>query len=118
MLLTMLKAKLHGGILTETLLHYEGSIAIDMDLVDAAGMLVNERVDIWNVTNGARFSTYIIPGKRGSGEIAVNGAAARLVQKGDQVIIATFAQMDAEEARTHKPVVLILDKDNSIKQRV
>ncbi len=115
MLLSLLKAKLHGGTLTDTLLHYEGSIAIDPDLLDAAGMLVHERVDIWNVTNGARFSTYIIEGKRGSGELAVNGAAARLCQKGDQVIIACFALMDQAQAKTHQPVVLILDAHNHIK---
>lgn len=118
MLLTMLKSKLHSATLTECDLYYEGSIAIDMDLVDAANMLISERVDVWNITNGSRFSTYIIEAPRGSGTIMVNGAAARLCQKGDKVIIATFAQMQEAKAKKHTPTVILLnDKNEPQKKR-
>lgn len=115
MLLTMLKSKIHGAVLTETDLHYEGSIGIDRDVIDAAGMLVHERVDIWNVTNGERFSTYIIEAPRGSRIFSVNGAAARRCHRGDQVIIATFAQMDPDEARHYIPTVVLMDRENGFR---
>lgn len=116
MLLTMMKAKLHRGRVTQADLDYEGSIAIDRDLLDAAGILPHEHVDIWNVTNGARFATYAITAPRGGRSIGVNGAAARLVQPGDVVIITAFAQMDAAEAQRHEPTVVLLGEHNQILQ--
>lgn len=114
MLLTMMKSKLHRATVTQADLEYEGSIAIDRDLLEAARILPHEQVDVWNITSGARFTTYAIEGLRGSGVIGVNGAAARLVQKGDRVIIASWAQMDQAAAEAHKPVVVLLDEDNRI----
>lgn len=114
MLLKMLKSKIHGATLTMTDLHYEGSIAIDEDLLEAAGMLPHEHVDIWNVTNGNRLATYVLPAERGSGTLMLNGAAARLAHAGDKVIITAFAQVDAEEARIYKPTVVLMNDDNSI----
>ncbi len=114
MMLSMMRAKLHSATVTECDLHYEGSCAIDEDLIEAAGMLVNEEIHIWNVNSGARIVTYIIPGERGSGAIAVNGAAARHFAKGDKVIIASFAHMPYDDAKEHKPCVVILNDDNTI----
>ena len=114
MLLTMMKAKLHRATVTQADLEYEGSIAIDRDLLDAARILPHEQVDVWNLTSGARITTYAIEAPRGSGVIGVNGAAARLVQKGDRVIIAAWAQMDAAAAEAHRPIVVLLDHDNRI----
>ncbi len=114
MLLTMMKSKLHRATVTQADLEYEGSIAIDRDLLDAARILPHEQVDVWNITSGARFTTYAIEAPRGSGVIGVNGAAARLVQKNDRVIIATWAQMDAAAAEEHKPIVVLLDGENAI----
>lgn len=111
MRLTLLKSKLHRATVTGADLDYEGSIAIGPELIRAAGLLPWERVEIYNVTNGHRFSTYVIPGRE-RGEILVNGAAARLVQKGDQVIIAAYAEFDPDEARRHRPVVVLLDSEN------
>jgi len=108
MLLNMLKGKLHSGAVTQCDLHYEGSVSIDMDLLDASGILPHERVDIWNVTNGARIQTYAIEAPRGSKTIGVNGAAA-----GDRVIIAAFAHVEAEKARQHAPMVVLLDETNA-----
>lgn len=117
MLLNMLKAKIHGATLTMTDLHYEGSIAIDADLLEAAGILPHERVDIWNVTNGNRLATYAIEAEAGSGMLMLNGAAARLAHAGDKVIIAAFGQVEAEEARNYKPTVVLMNDDNTV-QRV
>jgi aspartate 1-decarboxylase len=111
MRLTLLKAKLHRVTVTGADLDYEGSIAIGPELIRAAGLLPWERVAVYNVTTGARFTTYVIPG-RGRGEILVNGAAARLVQKGDQVIVAAYAEFEIEEAKTYQPTVVLVDKDN------
>lgn len=116
MILNMLKAKLHGATLTMTDLHYEGSIAIDADLLDAAGILPFEHVDIWNVTNGNRLATYAIEGERGSGQIMLNGAAARLAHAGDKVIIAAFGQIEAADAKDHKPTVVLMNDDNTIQK--
>ena len=116
MLLTMMKSKLHRATVTQADVDYEGSIAIDRDLLDAARILPHEQVDVWNVTSGARFTTYAIEAPRGSRVVGVNGAAARLVQKGDQVIIATWAQMDAAAAETHEPTVVLLGEGNEIKR--
>ncbi|MGE4498335.1 MAG: aspartate 1-decarboxylase [Deferribacterales bacterium] len=114
MLRNMFKAKLHRATVTDANLNYEGSVTIDKDLLDASGILEFEKVDIWNITNGSRFSTYVLEGRRGSGEICLNGAAARLVQVGDRVIIATFAMMDEKELEGFKPTVVQLDEHNRI----
>ena len=114
-MITMLKSKLHRGTVTQADLHYEGSITIDEDLLEAANMLVYEQVDVLNINNGARFTTYTIPGKRGSGQICVNGAAARLVQKGDLVIICTYLQIEQEKARNFVPKIILLDENNKVK---
>lgn len=116
MLRMMLNSKIHRATVTEADLNYVGSITIDQDLLDAVGMLPNEKVHIVNNNNGARFETYIISGERGSGVICVNGAAARLVQKGDIVIILSYAYIMDENARDHKPAVAIMDGDNRIKE--
>lgn len=118
MLLNMLKAKLHSARVTQCDLHYEGSVSIDQDLLEAAGILPHERVDIWSVTNGARISTYALEAPRGSRTVGVNGAAARHFAVGDTVIIAAFAQIEQEKARQHAPTVVLLDEDNSIKRPV
>ena len=111
MRLTLLKCKLHRATVTGADIDYEGSIAVGPELIRAAGLVPWERVDVYNVTNGQRFSTYVIPGT-GRGEILVNGAAARLVQKGDQIIVAAYAEFDPDEARRHRPVVVLLDREN------
>ena len=116
MLLTMLKAKLHRATVTGADMHYEGSIGIDRDLLDASGILPHEQVDVLNITNGQRFTTYAIEAPRGSRVIGVNGAAARLVQKGDKVIVVTYGMLPAEEARNYAPTVVLLDDANEIKQ--
>lgn len=113
MLIEMLKSKLHGATVTDANIHYEGSISIDTDLYRAAGMFTHEKVDVLNITNGSRLTTYIIPG--GPGEICLNGAAARLAQPGDKVIIISYAAMAPEEAETHQPQVLILDEKNRMR---
>lgn len=109
---TMMKSKLHRATVTEANLNYVGSITIDEDLMDAANIWENEKVQIVNNNNGARFETYVITGQRGSGVICLNGAAARQVQPGDQVIIISYANMTDDEARQHKPIVTILDSNN------
>lgn len=114
MLLTMMKGKLHRAAVTQCDLHYEGSCSIDMDLLEASNILPHERVDIWNVTNGARISTYAIEAPRGSKTIGINGAAARYFQTGDRVIIAAFAQMDETEAKQWAPSVVRLNERNEI----
>jgi len=114
MLLTMMKAKLHRAVVTQADLDYEGSIAIDRDLLEAAGILPHEQVDVWNITSGARFTTYAIQAPRGSRVFGVNGAAARLVQKGDRIIVATWAQMDEAVAKEHEPTVVLLDETNAV----
>jgi len=109
---TMMKSKLHKATVTEANLHYVGSVTIDEDLMDLVDILPNEKVQIVNNNNGARLETYVIPGPRGSGVICLNGAAARLVQPGDVVIIIGYAMMTDEEARNHQPKVAILGPDN------
>ncbi|MFN2745621.1 MULTISPECIES: aspartate 1-decarboxylase [Bacillus] len=113
---TLMSGKLHRARVTEANLNYVGSITIDEDLLDAVGMMANEKVQIVNNNNGARLETYIIPGERGSGVICLNGAAARLVQVGDVVIIVSYAMMSEEEAKTHKPKVAVLNEKNEIEQ--
>lgn len=109
MLVHIVKSKIHRVSVTEANLNYIGSITIDEDLMDAANVIANEKVSIVNNNNGERFETYVIPGKRGSGVICVNGAAARKVQPGDIVIIMAFAMMEMEEARTFKPAIIFPD---------
>ncbi len=115
MLLTLCKAKLHRATVTQAALHYEGSITIDGHLMEAANLLPFERVQVVDIANGARFETYAIGGKAGSGTICVNGAAARLVQAGDPVIIISYAQMTPEEAQLHRPTIVLLNPDNTIR---
>jgi aspartate 1-decarboxylase len=116
MLVTLMKAKLHRATVTQADLDYEGSIAIDRDLLDASGIFPHEQVDVLNITTGARFTTYAIEAPRGSRVIGVNGAAARLVQKGDKVIVVTYGMLPAEEARNYSPTVVLLDEGNEIKK--
>lgn len=111
-LLNMMKSKIHRATITETELEYVGSISIDEELLEKAGILENEKVQVVNMHNGTRFETYAIVAPRGSGVIGLNGAAARLGYKGDKVIIIAYAMMDAEEARTHKPAVVLVDEKN------
>jgi aspartate 1-decarboxylase len=110
----MLKSKIHRATVTEGNINYEGSITIDRDLMEAADILPYEQVQVLNINNGARFSTYTIEGKPGSGEICLNGAAARLAVKGDLVIILTYTDMPEEEAREYKPIIVHVDKNNAI----
>ncbi len=113
----MLKSKIHRATVTRVELEYEGSLGVDEDLIGAAGMLPYEAVHVWNVSNGQRFQTYIVPAPRGSGDICLYGAAARLGQPGDVVILATFGWLEEEAARKHQPVVVSVDKSNRPLQR-
>lgn len=106
MQIEVLKSKIHRVAVTQADLNYIGSITIDEELMDAAGLIENERVYIYNINNGERFDTYAIKGKRGSGVIGLNGAAARLAQIGDMIIIVSFAQMDLEQAKKFHPTVI------------
>lgn len=115
MQLTMLKSKIHMATLTGTELYYQGSIAIDQDLLDAAGMLPNEQVHVLNVNNGSRLVTYTILGERGSGIIELNGPAAHLGNTGDQVVIISYAQMEEAEAKAYVPTVVHVDEKNAIR---
>lgn len=112
--LTMLKGKIHRAVVIQAELSYVGSITVDEDLLDAAGILEYEKVQIVDVENGSRFETYTIAGERGSGMICLNGAAARCVQVGDHIIMMCYADMDASEARSHKPKVVFVDDDNKV----
>src|SRR5260370_25732276 len=118
MFLTLCKSKLHRATVTQAELAYEGSITIDAELLRVATILPFERVQVVDVANGARFETYAIAGRPGSGTVCVNGAAARLVQVGDPVIIISYAQFTPEEARQHEPVLVFLNPDNSVAERV
>lgn len=118
MQLSMLKNKLHRATVTEANLNYTGSITIDKALLEKANLLVWEQVHVVNINNGARFETYVIEGEANSGTICLNGAAARLVQPGDEIIIMSYVQMTPEEAKDHKPLVFILDKENRISQQI
>jgi aspartate 1-decarboxylase len=108
----MLKSKIHRATVTGADLHYEGSITIDKDLMEASDIIPYEAVAIWNVTNGNRFETYAIEGERGSGVICINGAAARLVAPKDLVIIASFVNMEEQEARSYEPKLVFVDERN------
>lgn len=112
MLRTMFKSKIHRATVTDANLAYEGSITIDKNLLDAADILPYELVHVYNLTNGERFSTYVIEGQAGSGEICINGAAARKARKGDMVIIASYVQIDNREIATLKPINIMVDSKN------
>lgn len=116
MILNLLKAKIHCATVTEANLHYMGSITIDRDLMEAAGIVAHERVQVVDNNNGNRLETYVIPGPAGSGVVCLNGAAARLVQPGDIVIIMAYAFMDEKEAQNHVPTVVMVDEHNKIKE--
>ncbi len=113
MKIKMLYSKIHRATVTDANLNYIGSITIDEDLMDKAALLEGQKVDIVNINNGERFSTYVIKGKRGNRDICLNGAAARKVHKGDKIIIIAYASMDIEEAKEYKPKVIIVDDDNN-----
>ena len=114
MQIEVLKSKLHRATVTQTILDYEGSISIDTNLVKEAGMHLWEKVEIFNINNGARLATYIIPGKKG--EFCLNGAAARLAQPGDKIIVVSYTWIDEQDADSWKPRVVLLNEDNSVKQ--
>ena len=111
----MFLSKIHRAVVTHADLHYEGSCTIDVDLMDAADILPNQELHIWNITQGTRIVTYALPGPRGSGVICINGAAAHGNKPGDLVILATFGEMDSEEARNFEPKVILVDGKNRIK---
>jgi len=113
---TLMKSKLHRATVTMADLDYIGSVTIDRDLMDAADLLPNERVQVLDVTNGARLETYVIEGEQGSGVIGINGAAAHLVHPGDVVLIVSFAEFEEDEARAWMPTVVLLDADNRVAQ--
>ena len=112
--ITLLKAKIHRAVVKQADLDYVGSITIDSDLLDESGIMEYEKVEIADIDNGNRFETYTIAGEAGSGIICLNGAAARLVNIGDKIIIMAYAQLTPDEARDHKPTVLFVDEDNRI----
>ncbi|MFT7558234.1 MAG: aspartate 1-decarboxylase [Flavobacteriales bacterium] len=114
--LTLLKGKLHMARVTQAELWYDGSCAIDEDLIKLAGLREFEQIDIYNIDNGERFTTYVILAEAGSGTISMNGAAARKVQLGDRVIIGAYAQMSEQEASLHKPKLVYLNEDNSVER--
>ncbi len=118
MMLTMLHSKLHRARVTHSELHYNGSIGIDTELLEKTGILVGQQVDVLNVNNGERFTTYAIPEPAGSRRIGIYGAAAHLVDPQDVVIIIAYAQMTPEEAKSYKPVVLLLDENNNVTDHV
>lgn len=118
MLRTVLGGKIHRATVTGADLNYVGSITVDVDLLEAAGIAVNEKVQIVNNNNGERFETYTIAGKRGSGEVCLNGAAARLVQKGDIVIIMSYVILDNAELQNYQPKVVLVDGNNKIRELI
>ena len=116
MLVKILRCKLHRATVTECDLNYQGSLAIDADLIREAGFLINEHIEVYNIDNGERLTTYVIEGKAGSGIISLNGAAARKACRGDKIIICSYAQMTPEEAKAHKPRVVVLGDGNKIER--
>ena len=118
MLRFILKAKIHRATVTESDLNYEGSLTIDRDLMDGAGILPFERVKVYNINNGERFDTYVIEGKSGTGVIGLNGAAARKGLVGDLIIIATYTALDESELDGYKPTILLLDENNNVKDHL
>jgi aspartate 1-decarboxylase len=118
MFLEMLQGKLHRGVVTDIRLEYPGSLTVDLDLIEGAGLLVHQKVQVLNCNNGFRLETYLIPGERGKREIIVNGAAARHAYKGDRVIVAGYALCTEAEARAIHPQVLVLDEANRVVEKV
>lgn len=116
MILNMLKSKIHRAVVTQAELNYVGSITIDRALMDAANILENEKVQIVDINNGSRFETYAISGKRNSGVMCLNGAAARCVQPGDKIIVMTYCFIDEKEAKEHQPIVVFVNEDNSVNE--
>lgn len=114
MLLNIFKSKIHRATVTEANLNYMGSITVDGELLKAADILIHERVQVVNLNNGSRLETYAIPGEANSGVVCLNGAAARLAQPGDRVIIITYAMMDRKQALEHRPLVVMVDDNNNI----
>jgi aspartate 1-decarboxylase len=112
----MFKSKIHRATVTQADMDYEGSVSIDEELLELSNILPNEAVEVWNVTRGTRLTTYALKADRGSREICINGAAAHLMTPGDLVIIATFCQMDAEEAKVFEPTVVLVDRKNNPKE--
>lgn len=112
-LVTMMKGKIHRATVTKADLHYEGSITVDTELLEASGILVYEQVDVLNISNGNRFTTYTIPGEKG--EIQINGAAAHLAKEGDLVIIVAYQQMTESDAKNWQPKVVVVDEENKAK---
>lgn len=117
MQIELLKSKIHMARVTESNIHYEGSLTIDEELMDEAGMREYERILVGNITNGNRFETYVIKGERGSGLICLNGATARLGEVGDTLIILAFARMDEDEAKQFQPRIIVLDQENHVVKR-
>ena len=115
MQIEVLKSKVHKATITDVNLNYVGSLTIDEDLMDAANLIENEKIHIYNINNGERLETYIIKGERGSGTISINGAAARKAAIGDLIIIVSYASMDFEEAKNHHPVIIFPNHNNKIK---
>jgi aspartate 1-decarboxylase len=113
----MLKSKIHRATISDANVHYEGSITIDEDLMDAAKIAEYEQVDIYNLNNAARFSTYVMKGQRGKGEICLNGAAARLGSQGDLIIICSYSIYEEEEVPKHRPLLIYVDEKNRMKER-
>jgi aspartate 1-decarboxylase len=113
----MLKSKIHRATVTDADLNYDGSITVDVGLMEAANMIPHELVHVWDVNNGERFETYVIPGKRNSGTICVNGSAARRVHHGDLIIIASFTWLDEAAALRHEPEVVLVDQQNRIRKK-
>ena len=114
---SLFKSKIHRATVTDADLDYEGSVTIDEDLMDAAGIWEYEAIHVWNITRGTRLTTYAIKGARGSGVVCINGAAAHLNKPGDKVILATFAEMEEAEARRHVPQVVLVDDENRVVQK-
>ncbi len=112
MIIKLMKSKIHRATVTGADLNYEGSIALDEALIEAAGFVVGEAVHVWNLSNGERFETYVITARRGSGEVRLNGAAARLVHPGDLVILASFCWLEPHEVKNHSPRVVLVDEKN------
>ena len=117
MLIEMLQGKIHRAAVTDCRIDYEGSLTVDPDLIAESGLRPYQKIQLLNITNGQRIETYLIEGRRGEREIAVNGAAARLFHKGDRVIVAGYAMLDAKELVGHKPKVVVLDEHNQIIDR-
>lgn len=115
---TLLKSKVHRVTVTESCLHYEGSFTLDEALMEAADLVPYERIEIYNINNGARFSTYVIPGPRGQGDACINGAAARLGDKGDLIIVASYADLDQDEVEHFSPINVYVNADNTIREVV